>query len=56
MDFLSKLDNLNIKYNAMITDSAAQNQAARLILIFKLIKIIYLLYNLIIFFYFIENV
>jgi hypothetical protein len=29
LNFLDKLDELNIKYNAMITDSASQNQAAR---------------------------
>ncbi|CAJ0840501.1 11937_t:CDS:2 [Entrophospora sp. SA101] len=31
LNFLDKLDELNIKYNAMITDSASQNQAASLV-------------------------
>lgn len=29
LELLKKLDELNIKYNAMISDSASQNQAAR---------------------------
>jgi len=31
LSFLSNLDKDNIKYNAVITDSASQNQAARYI-------------------------
>nr|CAG8654095.1 1618_t:CDS:2 [Entrophospora candida] len=31
LNFLDRLDELNIKYNAMITDSASQNQAASLV-------------------------
>lgn len=44
LDFLKKLDNSNIKYNAIITDSASQNQAARLVLKLSLIKNIYYIF------------